>query len=137
LKEIVMSIHPLVCASLLLALGACAPGMETAGGDGAQAPGPRQCFQGSLVRNFRSDGGGAVYVRANDNTVYEMNTGGCPSLDFTNSLVLTSGPPIGDRLCVGDDARISVPGSAGVCRARVSRALTAEEVAALPSPNRP
>jgi hypothetical protein len=134
LKEIVMSIRPLVRASLVLALGACAPGMET--GDGARASGPRQCFQGSLVRNFRSDGGATVYVRANDNTVYEMNTGGCSALDFTNSLVLTSGTPIGDRLCVGDDARISVPG-AGVCRARVSRALTAEEVAALPSPNRP
>lgn len=132
-----MSIHPLVCAGLVLALGACAPGMETAQGDGARASGPRQCFQGSMVRNFRPDGSGVVYVRANDNTVYEMNTGGCPGLDFTNSLVLTSDPPVGDRLCVGDYARVSVPGSAGVCRARVSRALTAEEVAALPSSNRP
>ena len=111
--------------------------METAQGDGARASGPRQCFQGSMVRNFRPDGSGVVYVRANDNTVYEMNTGGCPGLDFTNSLVLTSDPPVGDRLCVGDYARVSVPGSAGVCRARVSRALTAEEVAALPSSNRP
>lgn len=133
-----MSIHPLACAAaLVLALGACAPGMETAGDGEAQAPSPRQCFQGSLVRNFRADGVGVVYVRANDNTVYELNTGGCPGLDFTNVLGLTSEVPVGDRLCVGDYARVTVPGSAGVCRARISKALTAEEVAALPGAVRP
>lgn len=132
-----MSIHPLVCASLVLALGACAPGMESATDGDARASSPRQCFQASLVRNFRADGTGVVYVRANDNTVYELNTGGCRGLDFTSSLVMTSDPPVGDRLCVGDHARVTVPGSAAVCRARVSKALTAEEVAALPGNVRP
>jgi hypothetical protein len=137
LEEIVMSIRPLACATLALALGACAPGMEAAADGDARASSPRQCFQASVVRNFSADGPGAVYVRANDNTVYELNTGGCPGLDFTSSLVMTSDPPIGDRLCVGDYARVTVPGSAAVCRARVSKALTAEDVAALPDRVRP
>jgi hypothetical protein len=137
LEEIVMSIRPFACAALVLSLGACAPGMEAAADGDARASSPRQCFQGSLVRNFRADGPGAVYVRANDNTVYELNTGGCPGVDFTNALGITSDTPIGNRLCVGDHARVTVPGSAAVCRARVSKALTAEEVAALPDRVRP
>ncbi|MDP1913233.1 DUF6491 family protein [Brevundimonas sp.] len=132
-----MHIRPHVSVGLVLALGACAPAMETTGADGARTAGPRQCFQASVIRNFRADGPGVVYVRANDNIVYEVSTGGCPGLDFTNSMAMTADTPVGDRLCVGDYARISVPGSAGVCRARISRALTAEEVAAMPRQNRP
>ena len=132
-----MTVHPFLYLSAALVLGACAPGLESVGGQDASASSPRQCFTGSRVRNFRSDGSSQVYVRANDNTVYEMNTGGCPGLDVTSTLVLTSDSPIGDQLCVGEYARITVPGSTNICRARVSRALTAEEVASLPRSSRP
>lgn len=127
-------------ALLVLSLAACAPGLES-GDAGASADSrARQCFSTSQVRNFRADGISTVYLRAND-TVYEVNAaGGCPDLDFTSSLAITSDLPSagGSRLCVGDSARIMTPGAmGGACRVRVTRALTAEEVAALPSRDRP
>lgn len=139
-----MAVRALVCTTLALALSACAPGMETASSDGGadSAGGNRQCFYANQVRNFRSAGIATVYLRANDGAVYEVSgAGGCRDLDFTNSLVITSdlGGGLNDRLCVGDSARITVPGAgaAGMCRVRISRALTTEQVAALPSAQRP
>lgn len=136
-----MTVQSTLPALLIMAVAGCAPGMESADAPGTQAEGQaRQCFSTSQVRNFRADGITTVYLRAND-TVYEVNAaGGCRDLDFTSSLAITSDLPSagGSRLCVGDSARILVPGAmGGACRVRVSRALTAEEVAALPSANRP
>lgn len=136
-----MTVRSTLPALLVLAVAGCAPDLEGADGPAIQADGgARQCFSTSQVRNFRADGIAAVYLRAN-NTVYEVNAaGGCPDLDFTSSLAITSDLPSagGSRLCVGDSARIMVPGAmGGACRVRVTRALTAEEVAALPSHNRP
>ncbi len=138
-----MAVRSLVCTTLVLALSACAPAMDTAsnGGGADIAGGGRQCFYANQVRNFRSAGITTVYLRANDNAVYEVNSaGGCRDLDFTNSLAITSDlPGLNERLCVGDSARITVPGAgaAGMCRVRVSRVLTVEQVAALPSAQRP
>lgn len=136
-----MSARPLVCAALALAVSACAPAIETSSADGAAASGARQCFYANQVRNFRSAGMTTVYLRGSDNAVYEVNAaGGCRDLDFTTSLAITSDTAgaVSERLCVGDSARIIVPNSMqGACRVRISRQLTAEEVAALPSTQRP
>lgn len=138
-----MDTRSLACIATALTLSACAPFMPTDSTDAAAdtAGGGRQCFYANQVRNFRSAGITTVYLRANDNSVYEVNgAGGCRDLDFTNSLVITSDlPGLNERLCVGDSARITVPGAgaAGMCRVRISRALTAEQVAALPSAQRP
>jgi len=129
-------------AALLAA--SCAPTAGTGtDGDRADARPERQCFSPDQVRNFRQGRMGQLYVRAMRDDVYELNaSGGCTDLDFAQRLAITAdGAALaGGRLCTGDWARITVPGSASslqTCRARVSRVLTAEEVAALPSAQRP
>ncbi|MBU1385120.1 MAG: hypothetical protein KKE52_09360 [Alphaproteobacteria bacterium] len=124
-------------------LGAsCAPTVDTgvSGDSGAAAPG-RQCFSTDQVRNFRDGEHGQLFIRAARDQVFELNTaGGCFDVSTANSLVILGDPPLaGSRICTGDWARIGVPGSSagGVCRARVERMLTAEQVAALPSVHRP
>jgi hypothetical protein len=54
--------------------------------------------------------------------------------------LIPDGGMVSARLCTDDWARIVVPGSTSqtsVCRVRVSRKLTAEEIAALPPRHRP
>jgi hypothetical protein len=130
----------LVAASTILA-ASCAPTTDAVG-PGAQSGAERQCFSTEQVRNFRDGEGGQLYIRAQRNMVFELNTsGGCLDLASATSLVITGDPPLGgSRICTGDWARIGVPGStapSGVCRARVERVLTAEQVAALPAARRP
>lgn len=120
----------------------CAPTTDTAGPGGTAAARPeRQCFSSDQVRNFREGGSGQLYIRAQRDQVFELNTsGGCLDLNVANSLIITGDPPLGgSRICTGDWARIAVPGtlSSNVCRARVERVLTAEQVAALPGSHRP
>ena len=132
----------LAFAALLVA--SCAPTAETgAGGERAEARPERQCFSPEQVRNFRAGGPGQLYVRVMRNDVYELNSsGGCTDLDFAQRLAITADGAgmAGGRLCTGDWARISLPGSTSgiqTCRARVTRALTEEEIAALPDAHRP
>ena len=104
--------------------------------------GARQCFSVSQVDNFEQGRPDQVFLRVGRNDVYELNAaGGCPDMDFANSMALIpDGGMVGTRLCTDDWARIVVPGSTSqtsVCRVRVSRKLTAEEIAALPANHRP
>ncbi|MDY6925270.1 MAG: hypothetical protein SWI22_15075 [Pseudomonadota bacterium] len=121
----------------------CAPGLDTGlPADSASARPERQCFNTNQVRNFRDGERGQLFVRAQGDQVFELNTsGGCLDVSTANSLVILGDPPLaGGRICTGDWARIGVPGSSapgGVCRARVERVLTAEQVAALPGAHRP
>lgn len=132
-----------LAASAVLAAG-CAPMSDSVAPETTAAGPERQCFISSQVRNFRSNGTTQLYVRANDNSVYELNTsGGCFDLDSATSLtIVPDGAGLaGSRVCTGDWARLTVspatrPGG-GVCRARVERVLTPEQVAALPSRQRP
>ncbi len=119
----------------------CAP---TTSGDRADAPPrSRQCFSVQQVNNFRSGRPDQVFLRVGRDDVYELNAaGGCRDLDFANRLAITPdmGGMAGSRLCTDDWARVIVPGStspAEVCRVRISRKLTAEEIAALPASHRP
>lgn len=130
-------------AGVLVLLGGCAPTADGApAGDGSPAR-SRQCFSTSQVSNFRQGRPDQVFLRVGRNDVYELNAaGGCQDLDFANRLALVpdTGGLIGTRLCTDDRARVIVPGSASqttVCRVRVSRKLTAEEIEALPPRHRP
>ena len=136
-------VSPAAVAALAVLTASCAPTADTAGpGDSASTRPERQCFSTDQVRNFREGESGRLYIRAQRDQVFELNTsGGCLDLNVASSLVITGDPPLGgSRICTGEWARISVPGSSapsGVCRARVERVLTAEQVAALPAAHRP
>ena len=131
-------------AVIALAGATCAPTSDMGGdGDRASVRPERQCFSPEQVRNFRQGRPGQLYIRVTRNDVYELNSsGGCVDLDFAQRLAITADGAgmAGGRLCTGDWARITVPGSTSAlstCRARVSRVLTPEEVAALPAAHRP
>jgi len=126
---------------LLTLAASCAP---VAGDDmaGAAAPRARQCFSVRQVDNFKQGRPDQVFLRVGRNDVYELNAvGGCPDMDFAVQMALIpDGAMVSERLCTDDWARIVVPGSTSqtsVCRVRVSRKLTAEEIAALPPRHRP
>lgn len=132
----------LTCVGVTVAfLAACAPttGTETAGNQTRA----RECFSVQQVTNFRQGRSDQVFLRVGRSDVYEINAaGGCRDLDFANRMAIL--PDIGgiggSRLCTEDWARLVVPGSTSpteVCRVRITRKLTAEEIAALPSAHAP
>jgi len=127
---------------LVTLLAGCAPTAQTAA-EGEAPARSRQCFSVQQITNFRQGRPDQVFLRVGRNDVYEMNAaGGCGDLDFANRLGLVSdmGAAGGSRLCTDDWARVIVPGSvdrAAVCRVRISRKLTAEEITALPSAYKP
>lgn len=124
-------------------LAACAPTSGDAGPSASSVRAERQCFNISQVNNFRQGRISEVYLRVGRSDVYRLDAaGGCNDLDFANRLaILPDGAGLsGSRLCTGDWARLAVPGSstpASVCRVRISKRLTAEEVEALPAANKP
>jgi len=122
-------------------LASCArvEGVGMAGDPPARA---RQCFSVRQVNNFEQGRPDQVFLRVGRSDVYELNAaGGCPDMDFAVQMALIpDGGMVGSRLCTDDWARIVVPGSTSqtsVCRVRVSRKLTAEEIEALPANHRP
>jgi len=137
----------LACAALSgLAFTACAPtGEPGSSGSAMAATGPeRQCFDVNQVENFRQGEIGEVYFRVRRNQVFKVDSAaGCQDLDFANRLAILPdvGGSVGSRICTGDWARLVVPGAsspaASMCRVRVDRVLSADEVAALPSRSRP
>jgi hypothetical protein len=129
---------------LLTLIAACAPTARTA--ETADNDGPtraRQCFSVQQVNNFRQGRPDQVFLRVGRGDVYELTAaGGCGDLDFANRMAIVPdiGGVAGSRLCTDDWARVVVPGSAtqtSVCRVRVSRKLTEDEVAALPGAYKP
>ncbi|NJC40334.1 hypothetical protein GGQ87_000592 [Brevundimonas alba] len=130
-------------AALTVLTASCAPVDDMSGSSGSASARPeRQCFSAEQVRNFRSANSGRLYIRAMRD-VYELNSsGGCTDLDFAQRLAITPdvGGLAGGRICTGNWARITIPGSASPitsCRARVDRVLTQAEVEALPRGQRP
>lgn len=123
-------------------LASCAPVADGGMGRGDGPPRARQCFSVSQVRNYEQGRPDQVFLRVGRDEVYELNAaGGCPDMDFAQRMALIpDGGTVGSRLCTDDWARVVVPGSntqTTVCRVRISRLLTAEEVAALPPRHRP
>lgn len=135
--------HLLVAAvAAALPAAGCAPTQDRMSGDSAPRAETR-CFSSDQVRNFRQGRTGQVFVRAAGGDVFEIEAYGCTSLDFAQRLAFlpdAGGVGGGGRLCTQDSLRIVAPGAASrtdVCRARVVRALTEDEIAALPSHQRP
>jgi hypothetical protein len=124
-------------------LTACAPTSDSTSRTASGVEPARRCFSTLQVQNFRQGRMDEVYLRVGRNDVYRLDAiGGCGDLDFANRLAIVSdlGGAGGDRVCSDDTVRVIVPGStspASVCRARISRQLTTEEVAALPERQRP
>lgn len=138
-----MRLPAFAALGVLSALTACAPMSDSADGAVGGGAAARQCFNVSQVTNFRQGRYSQVFLRAGRSDVYELNAaGGCSDLDFANQLTITpdSGGAAGARLCVGDSARVFAHGSTrtpSACRARITRKLTVEEIAALPDSHRP
>lgn len=131
----------IAAVGVLALLASCAPVEGGTGGSDAR-PGARQCFSVSQVRNYEQGRPDQVFLRVGRDDVYELHAaGGCPDMDFAQRLALIpDGGMAGTRLCTHDWARVVVPGSTSqntVCRVRISRKLTAQEVAALPERHRP
>lgn len=124
-------------------LASCAPVADGGMAAGGEAPArARQCFNVGQVRNYEQGRPDQVFLRVGRNDVYELTAaGGCPDMDFAQQMALIpDGGTVGSRLCTDDWARVVVPGSntqTTVCRVRISRLLTADEVAALPERHRP
>lgn len=135
----------IVIASLGLSalLAACAPTSDSAVQTASGAEPVHSCFSTLQVQNFRQGRMNEVYLRVGRSDVYRLDAvAGCNDLDFANRLAIVSdfGGAAGDRVCSDDTVRVIVPGTASpasVCRARISRKLTTEEVAALPERQRP
>ena len=132
----------LAAPAIFALLASCAP-VADGGKVGRDVPArARQCFSVSQVNNFEQGRPDQLFLRVGRNDVYELNAvGGCTDLDFANRMALIpEAGMVGTRLCTDDWARIVVPGSTSqttVCRVRVSRKLTAAEIAALPERHRP
>ena len=128
-----------LAAALLTA--SCAPTTGTEAS--ASADSPRQCFLVQQVNNFRQGNTGQIFLRVGRNDVFELATaGGCRDIDYAIRLGIAPdiGGVGGTRLCTNDGARIIVPDAAtpaDVCRVRIVRQLTDEQVAALPQAHRP
>lgn len=137
----IRTLYATAALAMPLALLACAP-TETAPLNGSPRAESR-CFNADQVRNFRQGRVGQVFVRAASGDVFEIeSSGGCTGLDFANRLAIvpSGGGLAGTRICTLDAVDIAVPGTTSatdVCRARVMRVLTDEEIAALPSHQRP
>lgn len=127
----------------LSALAACAPmaGSETDPSMTA-ASGARQCFTPSQVTNFRQGGDDrSIYLKVLNRDVFELRSGGCTDLNFTNAIQIRQDLGDSSRICVGDTTQlISGSGSSLAnipCRARVERRLTEADIAAIPPRDRP
>jgi hypothetical protein len=137
-----MRIPAFAAVGVFALLASCAPVGDGATGGGDARPGARQCFSVNQVRNYEQGWPDQLFLRVGRDDVYELNAaGGCPDMDFAQRVALIpDGGTVGSRLCTHDWARVVVPGSTSrnsVCRVRISRKLTAAEIAALPERHRP
>ena len=129
-------------ASLTL-LSGCAPmGAGQTGPTMASQDPARQCFSPSQVTNFRQGGDDrSIYLKVNTRDVYQLQSGGCSDLNFTNSIQISQQLGDASRVCVGDTARLVPGGGSNLvnlpCLARVEKKLTEAEIAALPGRDRP
>lgn len=129
---------------VVASLAGCAPTDGTQPsrpGFATSAGGPVQCFQPDRVVNFtRGSHSQQVNLRVLGGAVFQVSSAGCLDVASTNALSIRPTIGVGDRLCVGDSARVAVLNSSsnqGPCIARVERSLTAAEIEALPGNQRP
>lgn len=126
--------HRLILSSAaILALVACAPSPGVATTSRVDA---NQCFRPNLVRNFTAPNDQTLYVRTSSADVFQIETTFCR--DMTRALSIALEPVGGSNLCLGDQATLRSPATGPQpCRVRIAKKLTADEIAALPSRDRP
>lgn len=131
-------LRPCLLAALPLigvALASCAP---VPAGDAARQASARPCFLPQQVTNFRDNATTqSIYLKVGAAGTYQLQASGfCRGLDGAISLAIV--PDTGGRICAGDWARIAVGGvTPETCRVQVTKRLTSDEIAALPSRDRP
>ena len=134
-RELIM--HRLILSSAaVLALAACAPTTGPAASAASRVD-AGQCFRPSLVRNFSAPNDQTLYVRTSSSDVFQIEATFCR--DMTRALSIALEPVAGSsQLCAGDQATLRSPTTGPQpCRVRIARKLTADEIAALPSRDRP
>lgn len=120
----------------LAASAACAP---TAPGVAVQSGAPRECFFVHEVRSFSSNDDRRVYVRTGRDEVFELQTIGCPDVDWSVQIGIAPRGG-GSSVCSGYDAELIVPDrptGRRTCPVTNVRRLSAAELAALPERDRP
>lgn len=132
----------LIVTSAALTVVGCAPAgsADLAPTASGSASAPRACFRPSDIVNFREGSSQSLYLRSRQGDVFEVASAGCLDVGVGFGLSITPLTGISDRLCVDDSARIvgsSQTFPSGPCQARIVRSLTAAEIAALPSRDRP
>ena len=121
-----------------LVLNGCAPVEITPQDPSTIGEADRRCFLSQTVVNFRSDNDTTTYVRAGRNGVFELKSGFCRGLSSASSLAFSGG-----QICTGETVDMNVSGRSltnennNVCRAKLTRHLAPDEVAALPPRLRP
>ncbi|HVJ01100.1 MAG TPA: DUF6491 family protein [Sphingomonas sp.] len=124
-------------ATIALLVTGCAP-MEPHGNAGPREP--RRCFLPREVRNFTAVNSTTVNVRVGRD-IYRIETFGfCPDLGWTNRMAIrTTGGS--SMICVGSGLGVSIltrgPSGRRSCQVRSIRALTPQEIQALPRRDRP
>ncbi|MDQ1154164.1 DUF6491 family protein [Brevundimonas sp. SORGH_AS_0993] len=135
-----MRLVPLALALAAVSAAGCAP-VPPSGAGVARTDRATQCFRVEDIQNFRAASTTDLNIRTYRGQVFKISTGGgCWNLD--NALALSVQPVLGASsfICVGDQVHVAVPNGMpgdGRCRGFVDKALTPEEVAALPKNARP
>ncbi len=126
-------------ATIVLVTMAGCTGMDH--GNPSAAREPRQCFWANDVRNFRSVNPTTVNIRAGRD-VYRLDLmGSCPNINWSERMgIVTTGS---SSICAGSGLGTSIvtrrSGDRGQerCPVRMITVLTPDQVAALPSRERP
>jgi hypothetical protein len=130
--------RPLFLALLpLLAVSACAPAIATDSST-SRADTGRRCAFSDTIQGYTAEKD-TLYLRAGSQ-VYKVETAGfCPDVD--TGIALGFRASLGSsQICVGDWIEVIAPRTSLAttpCRARVTQALTTDEVKALPKKSRP
>ena len=131
----------IIIAAILTAPGLMGAGLQPSEAR-AERPGrASQCFLPQTVRNYRTDGDHAAYVKDLSGRVFLLQTNGCRGLIVSRSIAIS--PTTGGSACVGEPVSIATSGPSirgennSVCTARIMKRLTPSEVEALPRGVRP
>lgn len=126
-----------ISAGVLLS-AASATTVAGAASPASSAKAPRQCFWPSNVNGFTAVDNRTVNVAVGVKDVYQLELfSPCPDVKWTETIGIESRGS--STICSGLDATLIAPSSIGPqrCAVRNIRKLTPEEVASLPTKQRP
>ncbi|MBA4805157.1 MAG: hypothetical protein H2038_10945 [Brevundimonas sp.] len=118
-----------------LALAGCAPVGTGGEASGHMTAATGQCFRASQIHTF-STPDDSTYVRSNQGYVYRLSGPGACFGRGVTSLSLEPTGGVGERICVGEEARVRVVRTDTfplTCIARVEGPITDSSVSGLPA----